>query len=196
MPRKPGYDRDALIDQARDLFWKQGWAGTSLKDLERTLGLNPGSFYAAFGSKDALYELALDRYAAGGAQRLRALADEYGPLAALQRFPALAIDPSSPGARACMLAKTLLEVGDRNPKITERANAHLSAMENLIADLFRAAQDAGQISRTFPARALARRYQSDLLGLRITAERDAAEAGAIAAEIADGLAGLSARAET
>ncbi|MEL7079866.1 MAG: TetR/AcrR family transcriptional regulator, partial [Pseudomonadota bacterium] len=35
MPRKPAYDKNALIDRARDLFWKQGWAGTSLKDLER-----------------------------------------------------------------------------------------------------------------------------------------------------------------
>ncbi|MEO1734071.1 MAG: helix-turn-helix domain-containing protein, partial [Pseudomonadota bacterium] len=61
MPRKPEYDRDDLIDRARNLFWKRGWAGTSLKDLEAELKLKPGSFYAAFGSKDALFELSLDR---------------------------------------------------------------------------------------------------------------------------------------
>ncbi|MEM8803455.1 MAG: helix-turn-helix domain-containing protein, partial [Pseudomonadota bacterium] len=66
MPRKPEYDRDDLIDRARTLFWRKGWAGSSLKDLEDKLKINPGSFYAAFGSKDALFELTLDRYATDG----------------------------------------------------------------------------------------------------------------------------------
>ena len=78
MPRKPEYDRDDLIARARDIFWRQGWAGTSLKDLERELKLKPGSFYAAFGSKDALYGLALERYAQEGVARLKALADRLG----------------------------------------------------------------------------------------------------------------------
>ena len=47
MPRKPAYDRDALIAQARDIFWRHGWAGTSLKDLERELKLKPGNVYVA-----------------------------------------------------------------------------------------------------------------------------------------------------
>ena len=73
MPRKPSYDREDLIERARDLFWQRGWAGTSLKDLEASLKMKPGSFYAAFGSKDALFELALDRYAADGSERMLSL---------------------------------------------------------------------------------------------------------------------------
>ena len=63
MPRKPNYDRNKLIERARDLFWKRGWAGTSLKDLEAVLQMKPGSFYAAFGSKEALFALAMEKYA-------------------------------------------------------------------------------------------------------------------------------------
>ena len=87
MPRKPNYDRNDLIERARDLFWKRGWAGTSLKDLEATLQMKPGSFYAAFGSKEALFAFAMEKYAADGHERLKALAQKHGPVKALQRFP-------------------------------------------------------------------------------------------------------------
>ena len=69
MPRKPNYDRNDLINRARDLFWKRGWAGTSLKDLEGELQMKPGSFYAAFGSKDALFELALESLLKAASER-------------------------------------------------------------------------------------------------------------------------------
>ncbi len=83
MPCKPEYDRDLLIDRARDLFWQRGWASTSLKDLEATLQMKPGSFYAAFGSKDALFGLALDKYALDGAERLR----RAGSVSRIARLP-------------------------------------------------------------------------------------------------------------
>lgn len=191
MPRKPAYDRDALIDRARDLFWARGWSGTSMKDLEAALGLNPGSFYAAFGSKAALFELTLDRYAETGAARLEALAAAHGPLGALQRYPALVIDASSASARACMLAKTVLELGGTDDPLAERAGAHLTAVEKRFAALFRDAQSRGQIAPHHDPNTLARRYQSDLLGLRISAERADVDAAAIAAEIADGLTRLA-----
>jgi AcrR family transcriptional regulator len=191
MPRKPEYDRDALIDRARDLFWKQGWAGTSMKDLEQVLRLRPGSFYAAFGSKAALFKLALDRYAEGGAKRLDDLAQEHGAFGALQRHPALVVDASGETARACMLAKTILELGSQDEELAAHADAHLSNMEKLFADLFRRAQAEGHIGRTYDADALARRYQSDLLGLRVSAERDGVDAQAIAKEIADSLGRLN-----
>ncbi|MCV6825564.1 MULTISPECIES: TetR/AcrR family transcriptional regulator [Halocynthiibacter] len=190
MPRKPNYDRNELIGRARDLFWRQGWAGTSLKDLEATLQMKPGSFYAAFGSKDALFKLALERYASEGRARLRKLADEEGPLKALQRFPAMVVENSDAPAKACMLSKTLLELQAHNSPLSEDANQHLLKMESQFANLFQEAQSDGSIAATHDPKVLARRYQSDLLGLRVSAERDGIDAEAIAQEIADGLAQL------
>lgn len=190
MPRRPNFDRNDLIARARDLFWQRGWAGTSLKDLEASLKLKPGSFYAAFGSKDALFALALEKYAADGADRLAQLAKDHGPLKALQRFPALAVSNDAAPAKACMLSKTLLELQAHRHPLAKEANRHLLQMEGQFADLFRQAQAQGQIGATHIPEALARRYQSDLLGLRVSAERDGVDAAAIATEIADNLARL------
>lgn len=187
MPRKPNYDRNELIERARDLFWKRGWAGTSLKDLEAGLQMKPGSFYAAFGSKDALFALAMERYASDGRERLKALAQKHGPIKALQQFPEMVVENDAVPAKACMLSKTLLELHAHDHPLADDANKHLLKMEAQFAELFRQAQTEGDIDPSHDPRVLARRYQSDLLGLRVSAERDGVDAKAIAAEIANGL---------
>ncbi|SDX70756.1 transcriptional regulator, TetR family [Ruegeria halocynthiae] len=184
MPRKPEYDRDALISRARDLFWRQGWAGTSLKDLERELRLKPGSFYAAFGSKDALYALALERYAQEGVARMTALADDIGPKAALQTQPRLVAEGTEMPTKACMLAKTYAELQAKDHDLAARASAYLAEMRACFASLFRRAQEMGEIDLKHDPERLAARYQSDLLGLRLTAERGDVDALAIAEDIA------------
>lgn len=187
MPRKPTYDRDALIAKARDIFWRHGWAGTSLKDLERELKLNPGSIYAAFGSKDALYALALKRYAKDGVANIKALSQELGPLGALKAQPRLVVEASGLPTKACMLSKTYAELQARNHDLADQARAHMVEMKSCFADLFRSAQAAGEISPEHDPDRLAARYQSDLLGLRLSAERDDVNASEIAVDIADDL---------
>ncbi|MEM7069752.1 MAG: helix-turn-helix domain-containing protein [Pseudomonadota bacterium] len=187
MPRKPNYNRDDLIDRARNLFWQRGWAGTSLKDLEAELQMKPGSFYAAFGSKDALFELAIEKYAADGVERLNNLARDNGPIEALKRFPNLVITKDDAPAKACMLSKTLLELQPRGHPLAEKANRHLLRMEGQFCELFEQAQMDGAIDSKYDPRMLAQKYQSDLMGVRVMAERDSVDAQVIAAEIANGL---------
>jgi len=55
-------------------FWRKGYEGTSLTDLTEAMGINRPSLYAAFGSKEGLFQRAVERYLAGpGAFIARAL---------------------------------------------------------------------------------------------------------------------------
>ncbi len=57
------FDREAAVKKAMDLFWQKGFESTSLAELRKTLGnLSAASFYAAFGSKRALYKECLNLY--------------------------------------------------------------------------------------------------------------------------------------
>lgn len=57
------FDEATVLDAAARLFWERGYEGTSIKDLIDVMGMTPPSVYAAFGSKEALYDRVLDRYA-------------------------------------------------------------------------------------------------------------------------------------
>lgn len=59
--RPRSYDVDTVLDQARNAFWRNGYAATSLDDLSAATGLNRPSLYGAFGDKHALYLAALRR---------------------------------------------------------------------------------------------------------------------------------------
>ena len=64
MGRPRSFDRDAAIEQALHLFWQQGYESTSLAQLKDAIagGITAPSFYAAFGSKEALYAECVQRY--------------------------------------------------------------------------------------------------------------------------------------
>lgn len=61
--RPRSFDREAAIETAQKLFQARGYDAVGVADIGRALGITPPSFYYAFGSKAALFEKVLDRYA-------------------------------------------------------------------------------------------------------------------------------------
>jgi AcrR family transcriptional regulator len=57
------FDRSAALWRAMEVFWQQGYEGTSLNDLTTVMGINSPSLYAAFGCKEALYREAVALFA-------------------------------------------------------------------------------------------------------------------------------------
>ena len=57
------FDHDDVLRIAFDQFWRKGMRGTSLSDIARDAGVQRGSLYNAFGSKEALILRAYERYA-------------------------------------------------------------------------------------------------------------------------------------
>lgn len=78
-PRR--FDPDSAVVDAQRLFHASGYDAVSVADLTKTLGINPPSFYAAFGSKAGLYARVLDRYADTGAIPLLPILSSERPLA-------------------------------------------------------------------------------------------------------------------
>lgn len=61
------FDVSEALDRALDVFWRQGYEGTSLSDLTEAIGVNRPSLYAAFGNKEQLFARVVDRYLNGPA---------------------------------------------------------------------------------------------------------------------------------
>ena len=189
MARKAAYDRDEILRKARDLFWEKGFRNTSLKDLESTLDLRPGSIYAGFGSKQALFAAALESYSTEGSIILAGtFAKHSSPLEGLaahvRGFSGLC-EARAP-SRACMLAKTILEMPDDDPVLRPLAERLMAEVEHAFEAQFRAARDLGEIPRTSDPARLARHVQAGIIGLRAYAQRPVP--AAVVRELAEDLA--------
>ncbi len=64
--RPRGFDVDQALTTAQALFHDKGYDAVGIAALTQAIGINPPSFYAAFGSKAALFERVMDRYVALG----------------------------------------------------------------------------------------------------------------------------------
>jgi len=62
MPRPLSFDPQQVRHQAMLLFWKSGYAETSMSQLTEALGINKFSLYKQFGSKNELYLQSLAHY--------------------------------------------------------------------------------------------------------------------------------------
>jgi TetR/AcrR family transcriptional repressor for divergent bdcA len=61
------FDPEEAVATAQHLFHARGYDAVSVADVTAALGINPPSFYAAFGSKAGLYLRVLKRYNASNA---------------------------------------------------------------------------------------------------------------------------------
>lgn len=62
MGRTKAFDRNEVLDAAIQIFWKQGYADTSLSDLEKATGVNKSGLYSEFKDKDDIFLESLRRY--------------------------------------------------------------------------------------------------------------------------------------
>ena len=182
MTRARPYDRNVALDAALSLFWRKGYHATSLKDLEVALRMKPGSIYAAFDSKHALYLSVLERYFLRTRDELRTLRDGSGPvlkgLAEHLRGVARR-EAHDPGRSACMLVRTMLDATAGEAELGTRARSYLDAIRDEIEAAFRQARADGELPDQADTALLAQRYQSNMTALRIEAHRGLGDAALI-----------------
>ena len=107
------FDHDDVLRIAFDQFWRNGVRGTSLSDIARDAGVQRGSLYNAFGSKEALFLCAYQRYAS---EYLNALQKTLGSGSLRERLTAfleLTIKNFRSGSppRGCPTTRGLMELG-------------------------------------------------------------------------------------
>jgi len=62
MPPSKNRTRDEITEKSMNVFWRRGFASTSVDDLVREAGTTRHSLYQEFGGKDRLFEQCLIAY--------------------------------------------------------------------------------------------------------------------------------------
>lgn len=129
-PRR--FDPDAAVATAERLFHARGYDAVSVADITEGLGINPPSFYAAFGSKAGLYARVLARYHSTGAVPLAPLLRHDRPVA--ECLAAVLEDAARHYAATPDAAGCLVVEGTRciDPDAREASRAYNVAAEAVI----------------------------------------------------------------
>lgn len=160
--RRPAFDREAGVAIAQALFHERGYDAVSLADLTEAMDIKPPSFYAAYGSKAALFKRAMQRYAQENALPLgELLAPDRPPAEAL---PALLLAAAEQYGRDSLLRGCMITEGMRADDAAARQMA-----ENLASGGLQAIR--AYLDQTHPqdAQALADYVSVTLRGLSASA---------------------------
>jgi AcrR family transcriptional regulator len=107
------FDHDDVLRIAFDQFWRKGVRGTSLSDIARDAGVQRGSLYNAFGSKESLFLCAYERYAGEYLSSLQKALNSGTLRERLTAFFGVTIKNLRSGSppRGCPTTRGLMEVG-------------------------------------------------------------------------------------
>ena len=162
------YDRTQLLDRAIELFRRQGFNGTSTAELVEELGVNRKSMYAEFGSKQELFEAALERYAA------HHLTNVIGPIEAPDAGPdairgafegyASASDGWAQG-RGCLLCNTAVERGALDPGARRHVAAYLERLTAAFHHALANGQRQGRVTADADLDGLSAYFTTALIGV-------------------------------
>lgn len=141
--RPRAFDMDAALGTAQALFHEHGYDAVGVAAITEALGINPPSFYAAFGSKAGLFEKVLDRYASCALPIETLLAPNRPPAQAIGDLleTAARIYAADPQATGCLVLEAARASGD--PQSAARAQAVKSASREYVR-AFVAQTHAGQ----------------------------------------------------
>lgn len=142
--------RQRIIQNAAQVFNRQGFAGASISDLMKVTGLEKGGIYRHFESKQELAEAAFDyAWEAVSAPRERGMAEGGSPLEKLLLFVRNFVgEPPRTVTGGCPLLNTAVDCDDGNPQLRNKARAALSGWRSRIANLVRSGQENGELLKT------------------------------------------------
>lgn len=164
------YDRDQVIERAMLLFWERGFYATSTRDLQQVTDLRPGSFYAAFGSKEGLFQEALLCYADQSYLRLQdALEQADSTLQGIRNFIRQVVIEQRGKAPSdiCMLVKSVAELADDAQELAELPKTLIQKNEQTLKSVLETAKAAGELPATADCGALAAYLLVQIMGMRV-----------------------------
>ena len=168
MGRKKTYDRDTLIARSVELFRDHGYQGTSTQMLVDGLEINRYSLYAEFGSKQALFDAALERYNDAVIGRSFGLLEAPGAgiaeVRALLEFYALA-NLSPAWGRGCLLCNTAVEFGPDDPSGAGFVQRYFERLSGAFQAALENAHRGGELRASVDGRQEADLLTAAVLGL-------------------------------
>lgn len=135
MGRPKEFDRTEVLNKTIQVFWKKGFADTSVQDLEKATGLNKSSLYSEFESKEELFLSSLRQYfrTSGAVEILRAQPQGWDNVRQFMTF-----GQDCKGQKGCFGVSTIRELPILPPKARALLAENIAATRALLVENIRA----------------------------------------------------------
>ncbi len=165
------FDTETAIVQAMRLFWRKGYEGPSLSDLTEEIGITRPSLYAAFGSKEALFLKALDRYDQETSRFTTPALEAPTARELIERmvYGACAFHADSGNPPGCLMVHGALICGDASASVRRETNRRRNLLRDRIAKRLARAKAVGDLPADADPTALAGYVVAILRGIAVEA---------------------------
>jgi len=170
MPRAKLFDESEVLNRALDLFWKKGFAATSMQDLVTHLGINRASLYSTFGDKETLFNKAILLYIQINLDAIKLMFSK-NPIIkeGLRKLFKKTIDEAVKGKikKGCFVVNSTTELIPNDSKTLAILKENKNNFEKLIYDYLLFGVDKGQISKELDIQSLATLFNTFNNGLGV-----------------------------
>lgn len=168
--RTKEFETDEIADAAMHVFWRHGYAATSVQDLVEGTGLSRSSLYSTFQSKQGLYQKALQRYELlTTLNNVKLLSGSGSPKALIRQLLVNVVEDELNDVehKGCLVANACLELSGHDEDVTQFVVSNLQKLQHALENLLIKAQQSGEIASTQNPRALASFFLNTMQGLRV-----------------------------
>jgi AcrR family transcriptional regulator len=146
--RPRGFDEVATRQAIQRVFWKQGYAATSLDDLSTATGLHKPSLYGAFGNKQAMFTDSFKAFLrARGEAMTAALAEPKLHDALSAHFAGITeLYTSDEVARGCFLASTAVPMAATDSAVADRIRRSMALQETALFTRMQQGEAEGELT--------------------------------------------------
>ncbi|WP_183580663.1 TetR/AcrR family transcriptional regulator [Mucilaginibacter sp. X5P1] len=172
MPRVQLFDKEKVLKNAMEVFWKKGFNGTSTRDLEKATGLGTSSIYNSFGDKESLFFETLQYYLE--AEKFKVSQSIQGSTSALQALKALIECLLHKGGTAeievmgCFMVNSITELANHHPRLSQFAIDTRTGAITKLKELLQKAQQQGEIPKGNDSSQLAVYLHTVIMGLKVS----------------------------
>lgn len=173
MPRVKLFDESEVLTKAMNLFWKQGYAATSVQDLVSHLGINRASLYDTFGDKEQLFKKSFELYRKNNIEGLKQFFDTHNNVReGFARLFENAIEEAinDEDRKGCFVVNTTTELVPNDDSIAVTLEDNKSDFENIFFEYLQKGKDVGQITTNKDLRSIAALFYTLYNGLRVVSK--------------------------
>lgn len=168
MPRQKEFEREEVLEKALEVFWCNGYNGTSFADLTEGMCINRQSIYDTYGDKHTLFLEVLNHYSEKNGECIRSHFAQDRPARQLfKEYFATAVQniSSDTKSKGCLINNAALEMIPHDADVKKIAQQNIDGLYKTFLQVIKKGIKTGELSPKLSAEAVAMHLVTTLQGM-------------------------------